>query len=204
MFVVVIALYGYHLYLLRHGEGVRITVGQAVFRLGVEVGAGLPANVDAAYYKGGVNKGQQIRIPKYANNAVFVSEAGGVIRAKDVDSGEVGTYRWGKYTIYRCGNAATTKPPAYLNLQTTPIQDLKNYLLVVTGDYWEEPLKVNELAMFRADVMSGNPVKLYTLSDSPDSSGKKELAAVFVFTSHQYCLRPSAVPGAGDVPGAGK
>lgn len=189
-------LYYRHLDLLYENNGAIIYLGRKpVLGIGREIKSVVPLAIADSFGLIETTDGRRLKTPKYENNALFQNEFDGVVYASDIDTGELDVYQWSKNTAYTCGTKESMAPPAYLNLEVDPKRDLENYLFVLRGDSWEGRQGEQGLAMFRQDVSSGDPVKLYTTSADNNVSGRKELAVVVLFTSHSECVKTEVSEG---------
>ena len=183
-------LYYRHLDLLYRNDGEIIKIGgKPVLRLGLELKSVIPLAIADSFELIDATHGLRFQTPKYESNAIFQRELNGIVYANDIGTGETGMYEWGQNTTYTCGTKEMVAPPAFLNIEVDPKRDLKKYLFVVKGDSWEGRQGEQGLAMFRQDVSSGDPVKLYITSPNKNAAGRKELVVVVVFTSHSECVK---------------
>lgn len=183
-------LYYRHLDLLYRNDGEIIKVGgKPVLRLGLERESVIPLAIADSFEIIDAEDGRRFQTPKYESNAIFQRELNGVVYANVIGTDETEMYEWDQNTTYTCGTKELMAPPAYLNLGVDPKRDLKSYLFVVKGDSWEDRQGEQGLAMFRQDVSSGDPVKLYITSPNKNSAGRKELVVVVAFTSHSECVK---------------
>lgn len=189
-------LYYRHLDLLYKNDGAVVYVGgKPVLGIGREIGSVIPLAITDSFELIETTDGRRLKTPKYENNTLFQGELGGVVYASDIGTGEEGVYGWNKDTVYTCGTKEMMAPPAFLNLEVDAKRDLENYLFVLTGVSWQGRQGDEGLTMFRQDVSRGDPVKLYATSEESDSSGRKELAVVVLFTSHSECVETEMSEG---------
>jgi hypothetical protein len=108
------------------------------------------------------------------------------IFARDAYSGENYKLYWSSDSGYGCASSPYVETSD--GVFDPSRQDLAGIKFFFFGDSWRGILGDQGLEQLRLDLVSGDPAKLYLVSEQKDSQGRLEVLELILFTSYKQCV----------------